>query len=171
MGTSDSRYIAVQLTNEQWWRGYNLGTARQNESLRMGLRDAHGFNGVNGLQRHIEGACGEIAAAVVLGLPFEDTINTFKLPDLPFKIQVRTRSKPYYELIVRMDDPDDEIFVCVTGTAPNFAVRGWMYGGDAKRPEWIRTHGGREPAWFVPHACLRTVAELMPYLHPFRRPA
>jgi hypothetical protein len=100
---------------------------------------------------HIEGACGEAAVAKALNVFWSGTVNTFKRGgDIGSKIQVRTRSKSYYELIVRQDDRDDDIFILVTGKAPSFDVVGWTLGKDAKKEQWIQTHGNREAAWFVP---------------------
>jgi hypothetical protein len=138
----------------------HLGRRRQQEAVLAGRPDAHGFNGDNGLELHVNGVLGEIAAARALDVPYTETCNTFKDPDLPCRIQVRTRSKHYYELIVRDDDSDNEAFLCVTGRFPGLWVRGWLYGWQAKQTQWRRSYGNREPAWFVPHAELRTVGEL-----------
>lgn len=132
------------------------GGIRHAESLMRGRRDAHGLpEEADGLRLHVDGAAGEIAVAKLLGRYWGGDVGTFKRADLGRGVQVRTRSRHDYELLVRPDDPDDHAFVLVTGSPPRLAVRGWIWGQEAKRPEWLRTHGGRPPAYFVPTTALR----------------
>jgi hypothetical protein len=143
--------MKVELTTPEFLNAINIGVIRQCSSLKKGLKDSHGAKSDNGWDMHIEGACGEAAVAKALNVFWSGTVDTFKRGgDVGNKIQVRTRSKSYYELIVRKDDRDDDIFVLVTGKAPSFDVVGWISGKDAKKEQWIQTHGNREAAWFVP---------------------
>ncbi len=150
----------VTLNREQLQSAVNVGAARHMAALRRGLEDRHGAL-AGGWSLHIEGACGEYAAAIALHLPWTPNINTFKGPagDIGRGVEVRTRSRHDYDLIVRKDD-FNRPFVLVTGIAPRFRVRGWIMGDDAKRPEWLREHGGREAAYFVPFGALRPLIEL-----------
>ena len=66
------------------------------------------------------------------------------------RIQVRWRSRPDYDLMVRPSDSDQDIFVLVLGKIPALNVVGWIRGGAAKQDRSIQDHGGRPPAWFVP---------------------
>jgi len=153
--------MEIQLSNTEFLNAINVGVFRQFSSLKKGLKDAHGANKDNGWDMHIEGACGEAAVAKALNIYWSGTVDTFKRGgDLGSFIQVRTRSKNYYELIVRKDDRDDDVFVLVTGKAPSFNVVGWILGKDAKNPEWIQTYGGREAAWFVPHEKLAHISSI-----------
>lgn len=133
-----------------------IGVVRQVQSLKKGLRDKHGHEGA-GWNLHLEGCCGELAVAKALNQFWDGSVNSFKVGGDVGGLHVRTRSKHSYELIVRDDDPDDAAFVLVTGTCPEYRVRGWILGGDAKRSEWRQTHGGREAAWFVPHENLHPI--------------
>jgi len=142
-----------------------LGSRRQVSSLVRGLEDKHGFEG-DGWGAHIEGVCGEMAAAKAANLYYEPRVDTFKgVADIGDDIEVRTRSRHDYELLVRPADRDiaQRAFVHVTGRAPRFEVHGWLRGLDAMRPQWQQTHGGREPAWFVP------ASELLPMFMLMRR--
>lgn len=119
--------------------------------------DVHGFDEEHGWNIHIEGACGEVAVAKALGRYWEPTVNTFhdpdiRAPDLGIDIQVRTRSRHDYELIIRPDDPPCHAYVLVTGRAPHFRIWGYRLGHDIRRPDWLKEHGGRPAAWFVPQA-------------------
>lgn len=135
-----------------------VGTRRQIEALRNGNPDKHGYEG-SGWELHIEGAAAELALAKVLGRYWNGAINTFKDGgDVGPTLQVRLRTKHYYDLLIRPDDPDEKAFVLVTGTCPEFRVHGWMWGADAKRQEWLQTHGNRPAAYFVPKDALRAIS-------------
>jgi hypothetical protein len=134
------------------------GRLRQMASIRAGRLDQHGFEGC-GWDAHIEGACGEQAVAKCLNIYWSGGVDVFKADDLP-GIQVRTRSLHSYDLIVRPCDPDDTIWVLVTGRCPSYDVRGWILGSAAKQDRWLRTHGNRPPAFFVPAAELAHIDTL-----------
>ena len=139
-----------------------VGMDRYVRALKDGRTDAFGLEqrGSDGIALHVLGAAGEMAFAKATDRFWSGSIDTFADPDVG-KIQVRTRSRHDYELLVRPGDADDEVFVLVTGQVPTFWVQGWMLGKDAKRAEWAQTHGGRPPAYFVPQAALQPTSALM----------
>jgi hypothetical protein len=100
-----------------------------------------------------------MAVAKLLGIFWDGSVNTWKAHDLP-GLQVRTRSRHDYELLVRPGDDHQATWVLVTGRCPEYRVRGWIVGIDAKQKQWLHGYGGRPPAYFVPHAALRPVEEL-----------
>jgi hypothetical protein len=123
-----------------------------------GRADAHGLGKADGWGMHIEGAAGEMAADKAMDLYWSPTVNTFKSGgDVGHSIQVRTRSRHRYDVIVRADDRDDDTFVLVTGRPPDFRVHGTIRGRDAKRKEWWAEHGGRPGAWFGRASALRPI--------------
>lgn len=136
-----------------------IGRLRQLAAIRRGSNDNHGFSGL-GWSEHIEGACGELAVCKLIGVYWDGGVDTFKLPDIGAKTQVRTRSSHSYELIVRGDDSDDEIFILATGKCPTYRIHGYCYGRDGKKSEYSQTHGGRPAAYFVPQKALRPISEL-----------
>ena len=148
-------YIEVTLTAAEQLMAQTIGLLRQAASVRMGLSNKHGRAGGDEDTDHILGACGEIAAARVLGRYWGGDVNSFKRADIGRNVQVRTRSRHDWELLVRPDDDSEAIFILVTGAPPRLRVHGWMQGHDAKRADWLRDHGGRPPAFFVPQAALR----------------
>jgi hypothetical protein len=152
--------MTVTLTWHELFLATLVGVKRQIEALRKGKTNSHGFDGEEGWTVHIEGAAGEMAAAKAMGMYWSAPVNTFKGGGDVGKLQIRTRSNPNYDLIVREGDRDQDIFVLVTGRAPRFDVIGWIRGGDAKRAEWSKTHGGRPPAYFVPQDALWGIVEL-----------
>jgi len=138
--------------------GSDIGRMRHLSSIKAGLQDSHGFDGC-GWSEHIEGACGEMAVAKHLGIYWDGSVNTFHQCDLP-GLQVRTRSRHDYDLIVRPSDRDDDIFVLVTGKCPHYTIHGWIAGRDAKKQEYEAAHGGRPTAYFVPRSALQCLSNL-----------
>ena len=149
----------VRLSWHESAMASDVGRLRQLAAIKAGLMDRHGYAG-NGWAEHIEGAMGELVVAKVLDIYWDGSVNTFSRSDLP-GIEVRTRSKGDYELIVRPHDSDESVFVLVTGKCPIYVVRGWIKGRDAKRPEWLKEHGSRPPAHFVPQEALKPVEALL----------
>lgn len=135
-----------------------IGLMRQLLSACRSRRDAHGFSGL-GWSEHIEGACGELAVAKHLDIHWWGGVDAFSEPDLP-NLQVRTRSRHDYDLIVRETDSDMEVFVLVTGRCPQYKIRGWLRGRDAKRSEWLHSYSERPRAYFVPASQLKPVEDL-----------
>ena len=150
--------MIIKLQPYEWAMAASVGMRRNMSAIADGRPDQHGFIG-EGWGVHIEGACGEMAVAKALGVYWDGSVNTFKGPDVG-SIQVRTRSEDYYGLLVRAKDADDDVFVLVTGRSPEFVIRGWLRGSEAKREEWLSSHGGRPPAYFVPQERLRPIGEL-----------
>jgi hypothetical protein len=166
--------IRVQLSDEAIANARALGMTRHRESIRLGLKDAHGAvtNEIESVRLHCYGALGEFAVASYLELPEPDTVNTFHAPDLAHRVQVRTRLRVSYGLIVRKVDDDDDVFVLVYVEPlkpPAAYVRGWIIGRDAKRPKYLAQHGGRPVAYFVPAEELQPMETLDAYIRPTRR--
>lgn len=155
MKTESQFGATVTLTWFEVLHASMVGIRRQIEALKKNLPDAHGFNGDESWTVHIEGACGEMALAKHRNLYWNASVNTFKKGADVLLLHVRTRSKPEYELIVRRDDPDQDVFVLVTGRCPTYKIHGWIHGKEAKKTEWLKEHGGRPPAFFVPQSKLR----------------
>lgn len=151
--------ITVRLSKAEMLMASSVGAMRQISSLAAGRDDAHGAAG-NGWQMHIEGAMGELAAAKAMGRFWSGTINSFGGADMGARIQVRTRSRHDYDLIVRDNDQDDHLFILVTGEAPEYRVRGWISGSESKRDCWRKSPNGRPEAWFVPASALHPLVTM-----------
>ncbi|GEM_PF-841079 len=132
-----------------------VGAVRHLEALSKKSSDAYGADPANGWSLHIEGACGEMAFCKACDLFWPGTVNTYRAGFDAGNFQIRTRSRDEYDLIVRASDADDKRYVLVTGLAPTYTIWGSLLGGEAKKhPEWLREHGGRAPAFFVPKTAL-----------------
>ena len=145
-------FIEVTLSWHEAAMASHVGWMRHLAAIKAGKPDLHGFDG-DGWSEHCEGACGEIAVAKALDTFWDGSVNTWKSDDLP-GIQVRTRSRHEFDLIVRPSDDDDARWVLVTGKCPHYRVHGWITGHEAKRSEWLQRYGGRPAAYFVPSSNL-----------------
>lgn len=147
----------------QWYellQASEIGRMRKIHSLSKGLSNNHGFSG-NGWNEDIEGACAEQAVAKALGIYWDGGIDTYKAGDVgPY--QVRWTPSHSNSLIVRKQDNSQAVYILVTGMCPAYTLQGWVRGGEAQRPEWLRDYNGRPPAWFVPTGSLHPMSTLPP---------
>jgi hypothetical protein len=136
-----------------------IGKARRDESEkskvnRRGLKADY----TTLLDLDIEGAAGEIAAARALNRYWHASVNVGKeAPDVGTNIQVRATKHLNGSLIITNSDPDDQIYVLVTGTRPNYKIVGWIRGCDGKKEQYVRAPNNRPPAYFVPQTALKKV--------------
>ena len=149
----------IALTSQEVGYGVRVGGFRHYFALQQNKKDSHGYDGENGWQIHIEGALGEIAVAKFLNIYWDGSVNTWKANYLK-GIQVRTRSKNYYDLIVRDNDNDESTYILVIGTNGSYNIVGWITGKSAKEEKWKKTHGDRPAAFFVPQSELNDMSLL-----------
>lgn len=159
----------VTLDYDQIQHAASVGVRRNVEAMRRGLKHSHGMRESDGWRNHAEGACGELAAALALGLRWDATVNTFKMGgDLPGDVggdvQVRCAA-PLASggapcLIVRDNDRDDDAFVLVVCRMPQFDVVGWAWGQECKLGRFLKGMGGRVASYFVPQSRLRPLETL-----------
>jgi hypothetical protein len=135
--------------------GSYVGMLRQLASLKRGLQQCAGHEGAS-WNVHLEGASGEMAVAKHLNVYWGGGINTFKDDDLP-GLQIRLRTRHDHDLILRKQDSERAIWVLITGTSPDFWIRGWIYGHEAKKPEWLQKYGKDRSEGYVVR---------VEYLHP-----
>lgn len=137
-----------------------VGVSRNVEAMRKGCAEKL-KGGDESWERHVLGALGECAFAKATNRYWSGSVNTFKAPDIGGNIQIRTRSKHSYDLIVRDSDSDSDVFVLVTGGPQTFRVHGWMRAADAKQAEFRSNYGGYGAAYFVPQSALRPIDPLV----------
>jgi hypothetical protein len=113
----------------------------------------------NPWQIDIEGAMAEMAYAKAMGMFWSGSVGTFKAPDVG-DVQIRSTPRASNSLIIRANDKDDDIFVLVVGSAPEYTIAGYIRGEDGKKQEWVRSPNGGSAAYFVPQAALRPINEL-----------
>lgn len=151
--------MIVTLSFDEWFHAVQVGLLRQHHSLHRGNKDSlYDKPWMDQLDIHILGACGEVAAAKSLGIFWSGHVNQYKsVADLLPNYEVRHRTKQTYDLIVRKDDSKDRIYILTCADKkdiPNVEIVGWISGEEAAKDEWVQTHGGWKPAYFVPRSAL-----------------
>ena len=144
--------------------------AREEGMRRQGVNEAKGLRGRNGgawkgskaLDIHLLGAAGEVAVASYLGMKehlFKETEARRGSDDLP-GIDVKTRSRHQYDLIVQKNEIACKKFVLVTIESQKTLLHGWCYGHEALQERfWADPARGR-PAYFVTKEYLRPMETL-----------
>lgn len=139
---------------------------------RQGVNEARGLRGRNGgawkgskaLDIHLLGAAGEVAVASYLGLKehlFKEKEARRGSDDLPGGIDVKTRSKAAYDLIVQRQSDPSKKFVLVTVENQQTLIHGWCYGHEALQEQYWADPARGRPAYFVPKEALRSIDELL----------
>jgi hypothetical protein len=145
--------------------------ARAEAFRRQALNEEQGRKGRNNgaekgelaLRYHMLGAAGEMAVAVMLGM--EDNLyqeieakrGSF---DLPPNIDIKTRSRHYYDLIVQLDESPDKILVLVTIENRITLIHGWIKANNAMKEQWKKDPAGGRAAYFVPKTELQSLSTL-----------
>ncbi len=145
--------------------------ARAEAFRRQSLNEQQGKKGRNNgaekgelaLRHHLLGAAGEMAVAVILGMEdqlYQETEAQRGSFDLPPNIDVKTRSRHYYDLIVQLDESPDKILVLVTIENRITLIHGWIKAADAMKEQWKKDPAGGRPAYFVPKTELQSLSTL-----------
>ena len=137
---------------------------------RQAINEIQGLKGRNGgvatgamaLTIHLLGAAGEMAVASHLGLKeflYKETEAKRGSCDLP-GIDVKTRSRHSYDLIVQKNEHPEKKFVLVTIQDKKTVIHGWIRGKDAMKKEYWSDPAGGRPAYFVPKTALMPMSTL-----------
>ena len=157
--------IKFIFTDEEREMARAEGFRRQAVNEAQGLRGRNGgaWKGSKALDIHLLGAAGEVAVASYLGLKehlFKETEAKKGSDDLPGGIDVKTRSKASYDLIVQRQSDPNRRFVLVTIESQQTLIHGWCYGKDAMQEKfWADPARGR-PAFFMPKENLHPMETL-----------
>jgi hypothetical protein len=137
---------------------------------RQAVNEIRGLKGRNGgaaqgamaLTIHLLGAAGEMAVASYLGLKHElykEVEARRGSCDLP-GIDVKTRSRHGYDLIVQKDESLGKKFVLVTIENKKTLIHGWICAKDAMKERFWSDPAGGRPAYFVPKTALQPMSTL-----------
>jgi len=140
------------------------GLRRQRVNEARGLRGRNGgaWKGSKALDIHLLGAAGEMAVASYLGMKehlFKETEARRGSDDLP-GMDVKTRSKASYDLIVQRQEDPEKIFVLVTIENQQTLIHGWCYGKEAMQEQYWADPARGRPAYFVGKEHLRPMETL-----------
>jgi hypothetical protein len=156
--------IEICLTEEERKQAMDEGMRRQAVNEAKGLRGRNNgprFGG-KALEVHMLGAAGEMAVASYLGMKdalYQEKEARRGSDDLP-GIDVKTRSKHKYDLIVQKNESADKKFVLVTIENKTIFLHGWCYGKDAMKEAFWADPARNRPAYFVPKDQLRPIDTL-----------
>lgn len=143
--------MIINLSEENIVHAGMIGLKREAHNIANGVKAKYGARFI-GWNYALEGALGEFAVHLALGLPWSGSkVGDFKSRDVG-NYQVRTTEKEEYGLRLNPSDRDDDIFICVVGSMGRYDIKGWIYGRDGKRQKYWRkfnTTSTRE-AFFVP---------------------
>jgi len=140
------------------------GLRRQGVNEAKGLRGRNGgaWRGSKALDIHLLGAAGEMAVASYLGMKehlYKETEAKRGSDDLP-GIDVKTRSKSHYDLIVQRQSDPNKKFVLVTIENQQTLLHGWCYGHEAMDGQYWADPARGRPAYFVPKEALSPMENL-----------
>lgn len=156
--------IQVVLTETQHDR------ALQEAYRRQGYNEANGIRGKNkapssggkALELHRIGCIGELAVAVYLGLEdcvFQEVSPVPGSADLPGGIDVKTRPKHSYDLLVPIRYQPDHRYVLVT-YEKTINIAGWIWGSEVTELGQIKQLIKGRPCWVVEQSKLRSIESL-----------
>lgn len=151
------------ISPDEWKLCCQVGIDRAVSAIKKNLKDSvnRKKTWLDDLSYHIMGTVGELAASKVIGVQWTGSVDTFKSEsDFPGGVEIRFRSNPEHDLIVR-EDRDDSRMVLVRGLPPGVVeVAGWILARDAKQEKWKQTYGNLRPAFFVPASELNPMETL-----------
>ena len=156
--------IQFIFTDEEREMARAEGFRRQAVNEAQGLRGRNGgaWKGSKALDIHLLGAAGEVAVASYLGLKehlFKETEAKRGSDDLP-GIDIKTRSKHSYDLIVQKQENPDKKFVLVTIENQQTLLHGWCYGRQAMDVRYWADPARGRPAFFMPKENLHPMETL-----------
>jgi hypothetical protein len=143
---------AVLLTMDEISIAHHIAGLRRVDCIEHNRSNSGGFSGM-AWQNDCLGTLGEMALAKQQGVYWSGNLNSFKAPDVG-KFQVRAAEPERYQLIIRPDDPVDDVYVLVTGRAPKLFVIGWMTGTEARRVGKWGSPNSQPEAWWVAQSSL-----------------
>ncbi len=157
--------VEFVFSEEERKQAMEEGMRRQavNEAKGLRGRNKGAARGDKALEIHLLGAAGEMAVASFVGLKHElykESEARRGSDDLP-GIDVKTRSKHSYDLIVQKNEDPKKKFVLVTIENQKTLIHGWCWGEEAMDEKfWADPARGR-PAYFVPKEFLRPLGTLV----------
>tara|TARA_R110000868_G_scaffold391223_1_gene661161 strand:+ start:246 stop:731 length:486 start_codon:yes stop_codon:yes gene_type:complete len=156
--------ISFVFTPEERQAAMEEGMRRQavNEAKRLRGRNGGASFGSKALDIHLLGAAGEMAVASYLGMKHElykEVEAKRGSDDLP-GIDIKTRSKHSYDLIVQTQENPDKKFVLVTIENQQTLLHGWCYGRQAMDVRYWADPARGRPAFFMPKENLHPMETL-----------
>ena len=161
--------LAWQLTEDEKQAVRAEARRRQETNAKKKLKGRNNGpeTGDEALRVHLVGAAGEMAIASFLGLKekvFGDTEAVRHSCDLPPDIDVKTRSRHYYDLLCQFDELPSKTLVLVTIENKTILLHGWIKATEAMREKFKREYVKGRPCYCMPKHELRPIQSLQQYV-------
>lgn len=152
------------FTEEQRLMAFQEAVRRHEDNINHSRKGRNGApsRGPRAAMMHLLGAAGELAVAQYLNISqflYSDTKPIRGSSDL-MMIDVKTRSKHYYDLLVQLDDDPRKKFVLVTIEGKKTLIHGWANGVDCMKQNFVKAFEPGRDCYAVPRGHLRPIEEL-----------
>ena len=156
--------IEFVFSEEERKQAMEEGKRRQSVNEARGLRGRNrgAARGDKALEIHLLGAAGEMAVGSYLGLKhllYKESEAKRGSDDLP-GMDIKTRSKHSYDLIVQRNEDPHKKFVLVTIENHRTLIHGWCWGKEAMDERYWADPARNRPAYFFPKELLHNMEEL-----------
>lgn len=149
--------MPVVLTAAQLERADDVARRRHADAVAAGRPPSHGCLPEDALRRHVEGARGELAAAVHLGIDWDG----YEAAGDVGSYQVRSTRYSSGCLLLHDWDAPDAPFILVTAEGGSvFTLRGWIFGHEGCDARFWKN--GPRPCYWVPQGALHSMVTLPP---------
>jgi len=150
--------LEVTLTWSEVMQAAQVGVLRQVQNLRLQREPRYGAGDAGGWEKNIVGTLGEMAVAKWLNQFWSGALGDLKAADVGL-LQIRATVHGTH-LLLHPADADEQIFILVTGLPPVLRLCGWCRGREGKQQRYWRDLAGGRPAYCVPQAALRAMAQI-----------
>lgn len=165
--TAQPEGIEAPLSLEDFISCLRVVVLRMKESAKAGLDHTTTYDRdlMLRLNEEMVGAVGEFVVGRRLGVPWGH-VNTFHASPDAGPVEVRATAHSAGSLILRPRELsqagfEDRVFVLVAGPFTRLRIAGWLFGRDARQPEFLRdVRDFGKPAYFVPQSKLHPLSWL-----------
>tara|TARA_Y100001963_G_scaffold96767_1_gene133215 strand:- start:107 stop:592 length:486 start_codon:yes stop_codon:yes gene_type:complete len=151
--------MIISLSESEMQAAGSIGVSRYIKMIVNGLGESRGSSPVDGWQRQVEGAMGEMAAAKGLKMyptAFSNRMNEGDLGSL----EVRTTFHKQGRLRLNQVDDPSKRYVHVVGSVGQYQLKGWAWGHEVLSMEPEEMQPGR-PAYYLPNERLSDLVDLL----------
>ena len=149
-----------------YWECFTAGSVALNRKLESRFKNlkssTFGKQSKDEWKNDIEGALTEMAFCKAFGIYWDGSVNTFKNPDVPdTPIQIRGTEYNTGKLIIRENDPSNDLYILVVGSIPNYRIIGGLFGHQGKVDDYVSNPNNQGKCWMIPQEHLRPVENFM----------
>ena len=155
--------INVSLNYWECFTAASVALNRKLESKFKNLKNStFGKQNKDEWKNDIEGALTEMAFCKAFGMYWDGSVNTFKNPDVPdTPIQIRGTEYNTGRLIIRENDPVNDLYILVVGSIPNYKIVGGLFGHQGRMDKFIEDPNNQGRCWMIPQQQLLPVENFL----------